>query len=152
MKTLKFRMKDSDSWARIDPLDDLEVRVEIDFNNIIGKQKFSRRINEDIYRKEIAWARTFVRSPLDGDEGRWERIRKIFPSLPKDQGSSPIIVFNQKEFITKLKASDEPVRHKMLDFLGDISLLGTGLEGSVEIFKPGHYFNQQLVLFLSTQL
>ncbi|MFC1599073.1 UDP-3-O-acyl-N-acetylglucosamine deacetylase, partial [Patescibacteria group bacterium] len=58
---------------------------------------------------------------------------------------SQIIVYSQKKYITKLRYANEPVRHKILDFLGDMALLGHQLQGKIIIYRPGHDFTHQII-------
>lgn len=152
IKDFSFFSQEEDSYAQLHPSPNLEVSMEINFNNIIGKQTFSLDITPESYEKELSWARTFIRSPLNGDIKKWERIKTILPFLPDDPKESPIIVFSDTAFIIDLIKQDEPIRHKMLDFLGDLALLRMGIEGSIKVYKPGHYFNHQLVRFLDSQI
>lgn len=148
-KSFIFSSKIDDSYAKFYPGKNFKLNLKIVFDNLIGKQQFSSVINPKIYQEEICWARTFIRSPLNsGDPEKWNRIRKLIPILPKDPLSSPVIVFSNTKFITPLKKVDELVRHKVLDFLGDFSILGVDFQGIIEVYKPGHYFNHQLVQFL----
>ena len=62
--------------------------------------------------------------------------------MPHDPALSNIITYNSHRFITKLRYQNEPVRHKMLDFFGDISLLGHRLLGEIIVYKPGHAFTR----------
>ena len=147
-----FKDPESDSFAEFYPSDKLKVNIEISFNNIIGTQKYSEEITPSNFQKNICWARTFIRSPINNDRAKWDRIRKIIPILPKNPKKSPIIVFSDKQFITTLIEKDEPVRHKVLDFLGDLALLGVKIEGEIKVFKPSHYFNHKLIKFLYSKL
>lgn len=148
----KFELPATDSYVFFKPSRTLKLNVEIGFNNLIGNQQFKGIITEKSYLKEICWARTFIRSPLNGDPNKWQRIRKILPILPKNPKDSPIIIFSDTKFITELIKNDEPVRHKVLDFLGDLSLLGMDLIGEITVYKPGHHFNHNLVQFLDKQI
>lgn len=150
----KFRFKDSDgdSFAEFTPGKGLEIDAEIDFNNLIGIQRYSSKITPSLFLKNICWGRTFIRSPLDGSGDKWQRIRKLIPILPEDPQQSPVLVFSNEGFITKLIRKDEPVRHKIVDFLGDLALLGYRVEGKIKLYKPGHYFNHKLIKFLDSNI
>jgi hypothetical protein len=52
-----------------------------------------------------------------------------------------MLIFKEGKYITTPRFSDEPVRHKILDFLGDVSLLGHGLVADVRTYKAGHRLN-----------
>lgn len=151
IRNLKYSSQDGSS-AFLSPATGLNIEVEISFNNLIGQQKFQGKITKAFYRHQLCWGRTFIRSPLNGDPTKWERIRKLIPVLPENPKDSPILVFSDEGFITSLLKPDEPVRHKALDLLGDLALLGMRIEGKIKVYKPGHLFNQQLVQFLDKQI
>lgn len=132
-------------WAVFKPSQHLKTTATIKFENLIGQQKLTFKWSPQEYLKQISWARTFIRSPLDEQGQKWARIRQTFPILSLNPAKSPIIVFDQKGVITPLKQPDEFVRHKVLDFLGDIALLGVRLKADIEIYKPGHQFNYCMV-------
>lgn len=151
IRNLKYSGPD-DSFAFLSPAAGLSIEAEISFNNLIGQHKFQSKITKASYKRHVCWGRTFIRSPLNGDPAKWERIRKLIPALPENPKDSPILVFSDKGFITNLFKPDEPVRHKTLDLLGDLALLGMRIEGKIRVYKPGHLFNQQLVQFLDRQI
>jgi len=141
-----------DRYAIIKPSDLTIIRCTTSFNNIVGTKTVNYEWNEDKYIDEISFARTFLRSPLD-DEGKvWTYVKKLFPFIPVDPQNSPIIVFDDKKFITPLQKEDEPARHKVLDFIGDISLLGYRLLAEIEVNLPGHRFTRQIVKEITTNL
>lgn len=151
IRNLKYSSPDG-SYAFLSPAAGLSIEVEISFNNFIGQQKFQGKITRASYQRHLCWGRTFIRSPLNGDPAKWKRIRKLIPALPENPKDSPILVFSDEGFITNLFKPDEPVRHKALDLLGDLALLGMRIEGKIKVYKPGHLFNQQLVQFLDRQI
>lgn len=148
-RELRFFDEETGGQAKIIPSDGLELSLQISFPNLIGNQKFSTKVTKENFIKQISWARTFLRSPLDSSREKWARVRKLIPALPLNPEHSPIIVFSDSQFITKLRTKNEPVRHKALDFIGDLSLIGKEIEGSFFVKNPGHNFNQKLVLFLN---
>ena len=125
--------------------DGLAIDVKIDFPDPIGKMHAEYRSEKTDYLKEISWARSFVASPLDGNGDKWERIRQIFPILPEDPTESPLITYDKDGYLTPLREPDELAYHKLLDFLGDISLLGCRLSGKIEVHKPGHRFTTETI-------
>jgi UDP-3-O-[3-hydroxymyristoyl] N-acetylglucosamine deacetylase len=147
----KFTEEGDDRYAIFYPSNNLTIRSTILFNNLINEQVFSFEANAKNFQKEIAWARSFLRSPIN-DKAAWEEIRKKLNFLPPDPKKSPIIVFDDKNYLTPLKKADEPARHKILDFIGDISLLGIRIRAKIELFKPGHRFNRHIVTELANVL
>lgn len=148
----KFSDRESDSFAQFSPCKHLKIDAEINFKNFIGIQRYNFNVTSKSFIEEISWGRTFIRSPLNGDVEKWQRLRKLLPFLPENPEKSPVLVFSDHGFITKLIKEDEPIRHKILDFLGDLSLLGMKLEGEIKLYKPGHYFNHRLVRFLASKI
>ena len=63
----------------------------------------------------------------------------------KDHSLSIMIDYDHQNWITKIYSEDEPVRHKLFDFLGDIALLGVYVNASIYVYKPHHRFNRQSV-------
>lgn len=134
------------------PSDKTIIRSTTSFNNIIGTKTVEFDCDEDEYLHKISFARTFLRSPLD-DQGKvWDYVRKLFPFIPLDPKNSPIIVYDDEKFITILQTEDEPARHKVLDFIGDISLLGYRLLSEIELNLPGHRFTRQIAKEISSKL
>jgi UDP-3-O-[3-hydroxymyristoyl] N-acetylglucosamine deacetylase len=133
----------------------LDLRVTIDFGSRIrvgqgGRQHFQFSLHEDSsesFRKEVASARTFCfESDLKGmrDAG-----------LIKGGDLVNACVFGEQsgDCLTPggLRFDNEPCRHKLLDFIGDLSLAGAPLVGQVEALRPGHEMNQRaLMTLLST--
>lgn len=149
----KFIESNSDPrYATFGPSSSEVVKSTTAFNNLIGSKTVAYSDKPDIYASQIAWARTFLRSPLDDEGMVWEHMRKIFPQLPQDHTKSPIIVFNDTRFFTPLKSDDEPARHKILDFVGDMALLGIRVKASIELFLPGHRFTRKIVSELRKEL
>lgn len=125
-----------------------ELKVEIEFPKPVGNQAFSFERSGGNYLLEVAWARTFIRRPVDADG--WAKARKEVPMLPEDITQSPILVANEKgRWIVKPLSDDEPARHKMLDLVGDLATLGMPIVGDIYVNRPGHEFNRRLVRYLA---
>lgn len=149
---LHFNEKEDDRYAVFKPANCLKINSTTSFNNIIGTKKVNFQWTPKCYMEEVSWARSFLRTPLDKNLEIWSDVRKTFKFLPKDPKESPIIVFSNEYFYTPLKTVDEPARHKILDFMGDIALLGIRIKSEIELFKPGHRFTRDIVRSLSKQL
>ncbi len=126
------------------PSANITIKSTTSFNEPIGTKSVCFKWDETQYEKEISFARTFLRSPLDNEGKVWDYVRKLFPYIPVDPHNSPIIVYDDKKFITPLYKEDEPARHKILDFIGDISLVGYRLLANIELNLPGHRFTRQI--------
>lgn len=122
------------------PYDGLRISFTIDYDHpVLGAQYASFEIDPDVFREEIAPARTFcfysdVRSLQD-------------KGLIKGGTLDNAIVIGEDGIMNPepLRFKDEFVRHKILDLLGDLSLLGARLEGHVISAKSGHASNVKLI-------
>lgn len=149
--TDQFRIQDtaSDSCIEFNPNDKgLEISTIIDFPNIIGHQEFHLTLSEQSYVNEISWARTFFSKPISDDSEEWKYFRSVLPFLPERVEDSPIIAFNKDKYIINPKKDNEPVRHKTLDFIGDIYTLGLPIFAKVKLYKPSHHLNHTAATYL----
>lgn len=138
------------SLAILRPSKKLTVSVLIQFPQPIGEQYLKLDISPEIYEKEICWAKSYIRRNCD--EKIWELCRKQIPALPNNIKDSPVLVFNEKGWIIKPNKMDEPVRHKMLDALGDLSIIGYPIIADITLIRPGHEFNRKLINYLHNLL
>ncbi len=143
-KTLFF--EHAGSLAILKPSAKTTFSALIQFDEPIGEQYMSVILNKNNYSQEIAWARPFIRENYN--QKMWKRCRKNLPLLPKNVQNCPIPVFKNGKWIVKVKSKDEPVRHKILDLIGDLATLGTPILGHITVIRPGHDFNRKLVNFL----
>lgn len=147
-KTIKIKGNNG-QYCKITPCNDFKVNITIDFKGIIGKQFFSYSFRHSDYLNEIAPARSILIFEIKDIKSPWKNFKeqfKYFPcTLPDNPRESPYIAYTNKEFLTPLKDQLEPVKHKLLDFIGDITLLGKIPMGKFELNKPGHSFNRKIV-------
>lgn len=119
----------------------LRVECTIDFPNpLIGRQNWRGVVDEATYRREIAPARTFT---LQQDI---EKARKA--GLIKGGSLENAVVFGDDGTVLTpggLRFPDEPVRHKVLDVLGDFYMAGRPLQGRLTLTAPGHTANNLLL-------
>ncbi|MFS8855349.1 UDP-3-O-acyl-N-acetylglucosamine deacetylase [Synechococcus sp. H55.7] len=109
----------------------------IDFADCpIGQQWLSWRENRADFVQSIAPARTFAR------QQDVERARQ--QGLIQGGSLENAIVCSQTEWLGPLRFPDEPVRHKLIDLLGDLSLLGCRLQGHIVAYKAGHALHHRL--------
>lgn len=116
-------------------------------HNLVGTQKAEFEINPETFLKEIAPARTF------GYDFELEMLRKA--GLAKGGSLHNAIVVAKNEIMAEggLRFPDELVRHKLLDFLGDMALLGWRPEGvRIEAVRCGHAGNVKFAKLLQTAL
>lgn len=145
-----FKLRDEvivqDGKGRIIARPSLEPRIKchIDFSHpMIAQQTFSYKPSPDNFESELAKARTF---------GFFHQVEELKKSgLIKGGGLDNAVVFGETEILNPqgLRFPDEPVRHKLLDFIGDISLLGYELLAEIEVVCSGHGLNNHFVLDLA---
>ena len=117
----------------------LSVTYDLDYGGHtgIGRQIYSYHLGADSFEKNIAPARTFL---LEAEAKQFQ-ARGIGAHLsPRD-----ILVINSDGPIrNSFRFSDECVRHKIIDLIGDLALVGRALRGRIVSYRSGHSLNQQL--------
>jgi UDP-3-O-[3-hydroxymyristoyl] N-acetylglucosamine deacetylase len=126
-------------WMRVSPHHGLRVRYTIDFDHpAIGRQTRELSFTPEKYRREVGSARTFC----------MERDIEMMRSRGLALGGSleNAVVFAQDGPLNdSLRFEDEAVRHKILDMVGDLALLGAPLDALVEVHAGGHALHVALV-------
>ena len=118
------------------PSDKLHISCTILYNHpLLSNQFLSLDITPEIFEKEIASARTFC------FDYEIEALKN--KGLAKGGSFENAVVVGQKKIFTKLRFEDEFVRHKILDLIGDISLLNASLNMDVTAVKCGHKNNTE---------
>ena len=153
---------------RIEPCDHYEVDVTIAFpSNLLREQQATLKDLAD-YPKDISAARTFcfVREiePLLRvgliKGGDLKNALVIYETELSQSGmdyfcdklGQPHLDAKKLGYLSPLNYPNEPARHKLLDVIGDMSLLGLRLQGRVIAYKPGHTFNTQCVRRFRNQI
>ena len=137
-----------DKWARFDPFDGFRVSFKINFNHPVFRshQSFaSVDFSTTSYLKEIARARTF------GFMRDIEMLRER--NLVLGGSMDNAVVLDDYRILNEdgLHYEDEFVKHKVLDAIGDLYLLGHGLIGAFSGYKSGHELNNLLLRELLEQ-
>jgi UDP-3-O-[3-hydroxymyristoyl] N-acetylglucosamine deacetylase len=141
-------VKLEDKWARFDPFDGFRVSFKIDFNHPVfhSHQSFaSVDFSTTSYLKEIARARTF--GFMRDIEMLRERNLVLGGSMDNAVVLDDYRVLNEDG----LRYEDEFVKHKVLDAIGDLYLLGHPLIGAFSGYKSGHHLNNLLLRELLAQ-
>ncbi len=142
-KTVK--VQDGDKWAKLEPYHGFKVAFVIDFDHPVLKNS-DQKVEVDFavtsYKNNISRARTF------GFMSDLETIQEA--GLAQGASFNNAIVMNDYHILNndQLRYSDECVRHKVLDAIGDIYLLGHPLIGAFSAYKSGHFLNNQLLVAL----
>ncbi len=139
--TKSFEIRDGDRWIRIEPADTLRISYAIDFSHpCIGRQTLELpRLDEEIFERELAAARTF------GFAHEVEALRQAGLARGGDLDNTVVLDDAGVLNVGGLRWPDEFVRHKVLDLVGDLALLGMPIEGHVQVECGGHALHQELV-------
>ena len=137
-----LRVTDGDKWAQFDPYDGFKVNFEIEFNHPTFKkhsQVASMDFSTTSFLREISRARTF------GFMREIESLRARNLALGGNLDNA--IVLDDYRILNEdgLRYEDEFVKHKILDAIGDLYLLGHSLIGEFSGFKSGHGLNNKLL-------
>ncbi len=136
----------SEGYIRIEPAEGFSVFYHLDLPAPVGQQSFTyEHTGVESFREQIAPARTFgfiweleaLEEMGLGEGGRWGNF---------------ILIDNERVVNTELRFADEFVRHKILDIMGDLYLLGRPLQGKVIAKRSGHRHNVALVRLLTEAL
>ncbi len=135
-----IRVQEGDKTAALLPCDRYEMRFEIDFPSpVIGNQVIDFVVDEATFRREIMAARTF------GFAHEVEALRQA--GLARGGSLENAVVIDGDVILNPggLRMDREFVRHKALDAIGDLYVLGAPLLGRYEGVKAGHAINNKLV-------
>lgn len=133
-------VREGEAVARLEPAEMLEIDFSIDFTDAaIGKQARRLNMSNGAFVRELSDSRTFCRK-ADVDE---MRARGLALGGTMDNA----VVFDGDQVLTPggLRHADEPVRHKMLDALGDLSLAGAPLLARYTGKRAGHALTNRLL-------
>ncbi|SEN27978.1 UDP-3-O-[3-hydroxymyristoyl] N-acetylglucosamine deacetylase [Gemmobacter aquatilis] len=139
-------VRDGEAVARLEPSDMLEIDFRIDFAEAaIGRQEKTLNMANGAFVRELCDSRTFC---LQADV---DRMRANGLALGGSLENA--VVFENGAVLSPggLRHSDEPVRHKMLDALGDLSLAGGPLLGRYTGIRAGHALTNRLLRALFAQ-
>ena len=159
---IEYRDEQSGSVLRIEPAEDFSVSVVVSFDSSSISNQRAELKRMDDFATEIAAARTFVfvrdiepllaaglikGGDLDNSIVLYER------EMPQDRYDRIADAMNISRMDAKklgyinhrpLVWENEPARHKLLDVIGDLSLVGKPIKGFVTAYRPGHRVNNQL--------
>jgi UDP-3-O-[3-hydroxymyristoyl] N-acetylglucosamine deacetylase len=138
----KVRLEDGDKWAQFKPLDGFKVSFTIDFDHPVIKnavQVATVDFSTTSFVKEVSRARTF------GFMHDLEALRNS--GLAMGGSLDNAIVMDNYHILNEdgLRYEDEFVKHKVLDAIGDLYLLGHPLIGEFSAYKSGHELNNRLL-------
>jgi UDP-3-O-[3-hydroxymyristoyl] N-acetylglucosamine deacetylase len=136
----KVRVEENDKFVEVEPSKEFSIDLHIDFDHKqIQRQQFDYHSTFTSFKNDICRARTF------GFKHEIEHLHKL--GLAKGGSLDNAILVDENGIVNEggLRYSDEFVRHKTLDFIGDIYLAGHYILGHFNASKPGHGINNKLL-------
>jgi len=140
LKILKpLEVSEGDRRIGIYPADDFRVRCFVDYAHPkVGRQQAEITVTRETFTRELSTARTF------GFMSDFEGLRAM--GLIRGGSLENAIVLSEDDILNgPVRFPDEFVRHKALDLIGDLALVGHPLKASVVAHKAGHALHTQLV-------
>jgi len=119
--------------------DGLSLTYDLDYGGHtgIGRQIFSCRLTPDDFEKHLAPARTFL---LEAEAKQFQARGMGTHISPRDL----LVISSDGPIKNTYRFPDECVRHKIVDLIGDLALVGRAVKGRIVAYKSGHALNQQL--------
>jgi UDP-3-O-[3-hydroxymyristoyl] N-acetylglucosamine deacetylase len=138
---------DQGRWLEIEPASvgadgNRDIRMHIDYRaeftrGLEGADMLNCTVSPEFFTSDIAPARTF------GFVEQLPFLRQHGLALGTSLGNT--VVMGPDGLFNDMRCADECVRHKVLDLIGDLALLGKPLAGSVRAYKTGHNFNRKVI-------
>ena len=167
---VEFKDEETGSEYLALPADHFEITVMIDFNSQVLGQQYAHLYNLDDYDERISSCRTFVflhelemlinQDLIKGGDldnaivivdrvMQKDELKKLAEKLDK-----PNIEVVEEGVLntTDLRFKNEPARHKLLDVIGDLALVGKPIKGRIVATKPGHTSNVRFARILKKKL
>jgi len=143
-----IQVEDGDKWARFEPFDGFKVSFTIDFDHPVFHDRAKKAeidFSTTSFVKEVSRARTF------GFMRDYEALRAKNLALGGSMENAVVVDDYRILNDDGLRYEDEFVKHKVLDAIGDLYLLGRSLIGAFSGHKSGHALNNQLLRALAVQ-
>lgn len=138
----KILVQDGDKWASFEPFNGFKVSFTIDFDHPLFQSKTQTAtldFSTTSYVKEVSRARTF------GFMSEYEKLREMKLALGGSLDNAVVVDDYRVLNDDGLRYDDEFVKHKILDAIGDVYLLGHSLIGAFNGYKSGHGLNNCLL-------
>jgi UDP-3-O-[3-hydroxymyristoyl] N-acetylglucosamine deacetylase/3-hydroxyacyl-[acyl-carrier-protein] dehydratase len=138
-QSISIASADASIYALPYPDDALNITYDLDYTGHTGinRQLFSCRVTPEGFEKNLAPARTFL---LEAEAKQFQA-----KGIGKHLGPKDLLVINSDGPIkNSYRFPNECARHKIVDLIGDIALIGRPVKGRIVAYKSGHDLNQQL--------
>lgn len=161
-ETIEYKNEKEQVYLKIEPADVYSIDVQVDYNSPLVPPQSAQMNEIGQFEKEIAHCRTFcflrdVITMYDAGLVRGGNAHNavVFVDRPVTEQEKEKLasVFKEDEGIkinngflngTKLHCDNEPARHKLLDIVGDLTLVGKPIIGKITAIRPGHKANTEL--------
>lgn len=131
-------IQDGDKFIALVPHDGFRITfTSINPHPMLGVQFFDSMITKSSYINEVSFARTIAFTE------ELEMLKKL--GLGKGGTIENVVVYDKTSCLSVPRSDDELVRHKVLDIIGDLSLLNRPIQGHVIAVKSSHTLNNQLI-------
>lgn len=139
-ETIRVTEGDAELIAVPSADDELHILYDLDYGSgsPLPRQLYAVRVSEETFCREIAQSRTFLLE----EEARQFQAAGLGTHLTY---ADVLVVGSEGVLGNELRFADEFVRHKILDVIGDLSLLGRPIRGKIIARKSGHSLNHELV-------
>ncbi|MEE9440128.1 MAG: bifunctional UDP-3-O-[3-hydroxymyristoyl] N-acetylglucosamine deacetylase/3-hydroxyacyl-ACP dehydratase [Saprospiraceae bacterium] len=169
-ETITYTDEETGAELMLMPSDEYEITTMIDFDSPVLGQQYAELTSLDDYETQIAPCKTFVfvhelvnlidQNLIKGgglDNAiviADEKITQGSLDIIAKKVAIPEIEFNMEGIVNKsdLKFSNEPARHKLLDVIGDLALVGKPIKGKIVATKPGHSSNIEFARIVKKQI
>ena len=136
----KVTITENDRYISIEPYDNLKINIEIKHDcELINSQSYSFELLDGAFENYLMNARTY------GFKEHASMLIKKGLALGASESNALIFDGNSVINHSGLRYQNEPVRHKVLDCLGDIFMAGYRINGMVNGYKSGHELNNKLM-------
>jgi len=131
---------DSSIYALPHPEDGLSVTYDLDYSGHtgIGREIYSCRVTPESFEKNLAGARTFL---LEAEAKQFQARGMGAHLSPRDL----LVISSDGPIKNRFRYPNECARHKVVDLIGDLALVGRAIKGRIVAYKSGHSLNQELV-------
>jgi UDP-3-O-[3-hydroxymyristoyl] N-acetylglucosamine deacetylase len=135
-----IKVEDGDSLGEIFPYNGFRLDIEIDFRSpLIGRQRLDIEVTPSSFKKKLSRARTF--GFMKDVKQLWAAGRALGSSLENTVALGDDRILNPEG----LRFTDEFVRHKTLDAVGDLALAGAPILGLYRSYRGGHKLNSAML-------
>ena len=140
--TKPILVKNGDCYLLAEPASKFKISYILDYpETFIGQQVLALDINTESFIEQIAPARTY---------GFYNEVKELLENnLAKGGSIDNAVVIEEHKYRNELRFPDELCRHKILDLIGDLSVVGKAVKGHFIGVKSGHLLNKQMVEAIS---